>query len=309
MKKRKSPGDRLILMVAKHRENATLRKLAHSRMSGTLLEQAKAETAGLVVFEPIYHNGRRSRSQAARLTQRGIWQAIRLTRGYDPALAAAALATTDIKAVLARLEAEGNPLAVEIADDRADAAAWRAQEKRSKVLERAQWELVEKVRDILALPPSRVNPRKRAKLNEFLASLGLKPAAPALAAPLPGLTLRIPPAGKIPSRTDVAPQAIGRSASHRPAQAPKEVCSFCAGFPKSEVQPHDCNLYMVPVDCAHWLRTGQTVRTRQGNVPDPRVAIITRANIAGYPTRAGREVMIESKWVSAEEWNRLVPEN
>ena len=111
MKKRKSPGDRLILVVAKHRENATLRKLAHSRMSGALLEQAKAETAGLVVFEPIYHNGRRSRSQAARLTQRGIWQAIRLTRGYDPALAAAALATTDIRAVLARLEAERNPLA------------------------------------------------------------------------------------------------------------------------------------------------------------------------------------------------------
>ena len=63
MPKGQSPGDRLILMVAKHRENATLRKLAHSRMSGAVLEEAKRQTAGLVVFEPIYHNGRRSRSR------------------------------------------------------------------------------------------------------------------------------------------------------------------------------------------------------------------------------------------------------
>lgn len=38
MSKGQSPGDRLILMIAKHGKNATLRKLAHSRMSGAVLE-------------------------------------------------------------------------------------------------------------------------------------------------------------------------------------------------------------------------------------------------------------------------------
>jgi hypothetical protein len=177
MKKLKSPGDRLILIICRHRPAATKREIARAHLTGADLEQAKLETVGLVEYEQIHRKGSRKRSWTARLTQRGIWQAIRLTTGYDPALAAAALAAVDIKAVLARLEAERNSLAVELAGYRHDAEAYRAQQKRSKALERKSWEMIAKVQDILSRPRHKLSARHYARLEKFLESRGIKPPA------------------------------------------------------------------------------------------------------------------------------------
>ena len=40
---------------------------------------------------------------------------------------------------------------------------------------------------------------------------------------------------------------------------------------------------------------------------ESRIDIIRRANIAGYPTRGGREVQLNSEWVSCEQWAAANP--
>jgi hypothetical protein len=290
MKKLKSPGDRLILIICRHRPAATKREIARAHLTGADLDQAKRETVGLVEFEPIHRKGSHKRSQAARLTQRGIWQAIRLTSGYDPALASAALAAIDIKAVLARLEAERNPLAVELAGYRHDAEAYRAQQKRSEALERKAWEMIEKVQEILSRPRHKLNPRHYARLEKFLESRGLKPLS---SKPAVGQAQPIP--GRIAGRSDVSPAPITVPCRPEPSVT-------LAPLPLTPQEEYIKTL-------AFQSRVLEERERKKYNPPDERVAIIARANVAGYPTRGGREVMYESRWIPCEEWNRLVPEN
>jgi hypothetical protein len=324
MKKHKTAGDRLILMIARHKDNATLRTLAHSRMSGALLELARRETVGDVVFEQTYRNGRRSRSLTARLTAHGIWRAIRLTTGYDPALATATLAAADIKALLARLEAERNPLAVELAGYKEDAMAYRAQQKRSGALERRAWELIPKVQEILALPPRKISARKRAKLNRFLESHGLKPAAPIAE---PSRTL-LSPTYEVPGirpRQDTAPAplirptpvlqpTVGNQTEEpglaKPSRAPREECIICEGGKYKDVLPaHDCTLNTRPLSM-----TPRAVRQQENAAAgDPTGSPIERIKAKAIRKGYGdaiksNGILYDSRVIDFCDWDARIPD-
>jgi hypothetical protein len=314
-KRRKSPGDRLILIICGRHGSATLREIARAHLTGADFDQAKVETAGLVVFEPTYQNGRRSRSLTARLTARGIWQAIRLTRGYDEALAIATLAAADVKALLARLEQEKNPLALELAANRADAEAYRAQQKRSEALERKAWETIEKVQEILALPPRKISAKKRAKLAKFLESHGVKLKAPIVEAPRAFLSptysgdpAKLNPIPSSTESTDTAAPAVPPMA--RPAGAPREFCPICDNgkydWRQGECPQHDCGVTGRAI-------VGQPSRqtipgaARKSQSEDPRTPLIERIKKAGYQTRGNHVLYNNERYIEAEEWARLNP--
>lgn len=145
----RTPGERLIRIILKHRSNATARQIAWGGLRGGDLEDAKRQTKNLVVFEPTYRNGKQQASETARLTDRGVWEAIRLSEVYDPTLLAATLAAPGIEAYLTRLEKEKHPIAVKIAGYRKDAELWQNRQKRDVELERDQRETVKRVQALL----------------------------------------------------------------------------------------------------------------------------------------------------------------
>lgn len=339
MKRHKNLTDRLILLVVKHRSNATVRKIARSGLTGADLAQAKREAADFVVFERACQNGKQKRSQTARLTAKGIWQAIRLTSGYDPALASAALAAVDIRAVLARLEAERNPLAVELAGYRHDAQAFRQQEANRKECDRKAWEMVEAVQRILARPRHKLSPRHYKKLNAFLVSRGIKPRtpepAPAQAQPAFGKILPCQPSAPsympLHERENMVPatttstQASGSLTDSPPALTKEQAAeayrqSLVAGnlevgyqhrgvpLPKNLTEPiynrgQNELVKQVPT---------LTVRTREGVREDPAVAerIKARIRAQGYGDAIeGEKVRFDNRLISFAEWERQNPEN
>jgi hypothetical protein len=93
-----------------------------------------------------------------------------------------------------------------------------------------------------------------------------------------------------------------------PQVLPKQVCSYCFGLPKSEVPAHDCSAYMVVEDVANFRpgQTGPVIRTREGAVPDERTRIMRKAAGLGHPTKDGREIMVESKWIDYREFEKTV---
>lgn len=167
MRTPKSPGDRLISIILKYPGTATLRRIARCHLVDADLERALRETEGMIVFESTFQNGPGRRSKTARLTQKGLWRAIQLAPAYNEDLVLSVLAATEIKALLGRLEAEGNPLAVQISRDRDDAQEYRRQlaaRKEAKTL---------KEKEALAKPKRKRTLRDREHLNRFLESRGL----------------------------------------------------------------------------------------------------------------------------------------
>jgi hypothetical protein len=286
MKRRMCPADRLIRIIVRRRGAATLREITRAHLTGADFEEAKRETACLVVFEPTYQNGRRKRSLTARLTQQGVWQAIRLTRGYDPALAVSALAATDIKALLDRLEAERNPLAVEIAGFRADAMEYRRQLAARKTAKN------EYEKALLVAPKRKRSARHYERLAKFLESKKQ-----------PAFGLRVPEVSAKACETSEATAPINPKPTFKqPTQTPQEeylamlaqqnrIVAEAAGFRRQSYVPKDC----LPAEPST-TTTGES-----------RIDIIRRANIAGFPTRGGREIMLNSEWVSCEKWAAANP--
>ena len=172
----RTPGERLIRIILKHRSNATARQIAWGGLRGGDLEDAKRQTKNLVVFEPTYRNGKQQASETARLTDRGVWEAIRLSEVYDPTLLAATLAAPGIEAYLTRLEKEKHPIAVKIAGYRKDAELWQNRQKRDVELERDQRETVKRVQALLNKIvdkiPSKICKRDIGTLNAFLEKKG-----------------------------------------------------------------------------------------------------------------------------------------
>ena len=169
-------GERLIRIILKHRGNATMRQIAWGGLRAEDLEEAKRQTKNLVMFEATYRNGKQQASQTARLTDRGVWEAIRMSEVYDTALVAAALAAPGIEAYLTRLEKEKHPLAVKIAGYRKDAELWQNRQKRDVELERDQRETVKRVQALLNKLvdkiPSKICKRDIRTLNAFLEKKG-----------------------------------------------------------------------------------------------------------------------------------------
>ena len=186
-KYRRTPGERLIRIILKCRRNATMRQIAWSGLRGKDLEEAKRQTRDLVAFEPIYRDGKQQASKTARLTDRGVWEAIRMSEIYDPGLIAAALAAPGIEAYLTRLEKEKHPIAVEIAGYRRHAELWQNRQERDAELERKERETIKRVQALLNKLvdkiPSRICKRDIGTLNAFLEKKGQPKIEPKYVAP------------------------------------------------------------------------------------------------------------------------------
>ena len=295
MKKLKSPADRLILLVVRHRERSTVRNMARSHLTGAEFEQAKRDTAGLVTWEWIYQMSRQTRygvarrsrrtSLTARLTRAGLWRAARLGVPYDPSLTDAVIAKNDKPAPYSRAEKE---LLAEQAGYKADALEYRRQLAARKTAKDA----LEKA--ALAAPRRKRSARHYQRLAAFLATRKKLPAfrsQPELSA-----------AGKIPSPASVASPPIGsttwRPELSRPPEPPKPAAQ------RSQPAPSNYDEYIAQ-------NYGRYSRP-QKPPPDFRKEILERAKGLGYPTRneVGHpmEIMYESRWIPAQEWERYVPE-
>src|SRR5271156_6203563 len=115
-KRPKSLSDRLILLVARLGERATVHNITGWHLTGAALQQAKVDAEGLVKWEEVYqtrfvgrHNlARRSQkpSLTAVLTKAGIWRAAQLGVPYRHDLVATLLAQKDHPTPHSRSEKE-----------------------------------------------------------------------------------------------------------------------------------------------------------------------------------------------------------
>ena len=133
---KKTPKTRLLRAVIRRNGVASAREIARAHIAGAVLDDARAQTAGLVVWEQTRRKGRGKRTTVARLTFKGVLEAVRIFPDYTPNFRLL-IAETDLRAMLVQAAADHTPLALEIARDRADAEAWRHHEARRKEAARA----------------------------------------------------------------------------------------------------------------------------------------------------------------------------
>ncbi len=178
----KSLADRLILLVARLGERATVQNITGRHLVGAEFEQAKQDAKDLVVWEPVYQmrqrrpgwGKQRSRkaSTTARLTKAGIWRAAALGVPYSPGLVDALIAESEKPALHSRVEKQRQ---VETAALIADGKEFRRQIAARKTAKD------EAEKALLAAPRRKRSPRHYEKLNKFLVSRGMQPTkVPAL---------------------------------------------------------------------------------------------------------------------------------
>jgi hypothetical protein len=208
----KSLADRLILLVARLGERATVQNITGRHLVGVEFEQAKQDAKDLVVWEQIHQMRQRrpgwapqrsrKASTTARLTKAGIWRAAQLGVPYSPGLVDALIAEKDRPAPHSRAEKQRE---AETAALVADGKEYRRQIAARKTAKD------EAAKAALVGPRRKRSPRHYEKLNKFLVSRGMQPTkVPAFGN---GLTLRQPDA-KIPS-PESAPRPIATPAEHR----------------------------------------------------------------------------------------------
>jgi hypothetical protein len=208
----KSLADRLILLVARLGERATVQNITGRHLVGVEFEQAKQDAKGLVVWEPVYQMRRRrpgwppqrsrKASTTARLTKAGIWRAAALGVPYSPPLVDALIAEKDRPAPHSRAEKQRE---AETAALVADGKEYRRQIAARKTAKD------EAAKAALVGPRRKRSPRHYEKLNKFLVSRGMQPTkVPAFGN---GSTFRQTDA-KIPLPASVAP-------APRPIAAPE----------------------------------------------------------------------------------------
>ena len=110
----KSLADRLILLVARLGERATVQNITGRHLVGAEFKQAKQDAAALVVWEPVYQMRQRrpgwapqrsrKASTTARLTKAGIWRAAQLGVPYSPGLVDTLIAESEKPAPHSRAE-------------------------------------------------------------------------------------------------------------------------------------------------------------------------------------------------------------
>jgi len=165
--------------------------------------------------------------------------------------------------------------------------------------------------------------RKRAEnLLEFVADKcktedsgeAEKVSLPAI--PVPPIIPALPASPSVEKEPSCAP-AVAAPVSRlfsNPPQAPKEVCSYCGGFPRNQVPAHDCLPYMVPVDRAMNMGVlvgtsidAPVIRTRSGVVPDTSRDQQIRDRIIkmGFgDALVDGGVLFDGKKISFSEWER-----
>ena len=122
---KKTPKTRLLRAVIRRNGVASAREIARAHIAGAVLDDARAQTAGLVVWEQTRRKGRGKRTTVARLTFKGVLEAVRTFPDYTPDFRLL-IAETDLRAMLAQAATDHTPLALEIARDREDAGLYRA---------------------------------------------------------------------------------------------------------------------------------------------------------------------------------------
>ena len=173
----KSLADRLILLVARLGERATVQNITGRHLVGVEFEQAKQDAKGLVVWEPVYQMRQRrpgwapqrsrKASTTARLTKAGIWRAAQLGVPYSPGLVDSLIAESEKPAPHSRAEKQRE---VETAALVADGKEYRRQIAARKTAKD------EAEKAVLVGPRRKRSPRHYEKLNKFLVSRGMQPA-------------------------------------------------------------------------------------------------------------------------------------
>ena len=187
----KSLADRLILLVARLGERATVQNITGRHLVGLEFEQAKQDAKGLVVWEPVYQMRRRrpgsapqrsrKASTTARLTKAGIWRAAQLGVPYSPGLVDTLVGESEKPLPHSRVEKQRE---VEIAALVSDGKEYRRQIAARKTAKD------EAAKAALVGPRRKRSPRHYEKLNKFLVSRGMQPTK--VSAFGNGLTLRQP---------------------------------------------------------------------------------------------------------------------
>jgi hypothetical protein len=95
----------------------------------------------------------------------------------------------------------------------------------------------------------------------------------------------------------------------RPAGAPKEICSYCAGAPPESVPPHSCLNYLVPVTSAEFaaLQTPPVVAADNSQAE----RIKKRIREIGYGdaiSADGKTVEFDCKQITFQQWENENPE-
>jgi hypothetical protein len=210
-KRPKSLSDRLILLVARLGERATVHNITGWHLTGAALQQAKVDAEGLVKWEEVYqtrfvgrHNlARRSQkpSLTAVLTKAGIWRAAQLGVPYRHDLVATLLAQKDHPTPHSRSEKEHAAETAALVEDGREYRRQLAARKTAK-------DAAEKAR--LVGPRRKRSAHHYAELNKFLASRGRPPAnVPAVATRLPLPSLRPSTLEEFRSQTSREPSHMG----------------------------------------------------------------------------------------------------
>jgi hypothetical protein len=95
----------------------------------------------------------------------------------------------------------------------------------------------------------------------------------------------------------------------RPAGAPKEICSYCAGAPPESVPPHSCMNYLVPVTSAEFaaLQTPRVVAADRSQNERIKKRICDK----GYGdaiSADGKTVEFDCRQITFQQWEKENPE-
>ena len=127
-------ANRLLALLARYGGAVSHQRVHDAPMSKAEIEQAVADTAGLVTVTTPYIGKTRRKQRTYTLTELGHARAYTLRPNYHPTR----LALEDWKAQLSEMIANRDPVALQIARDREDGPRWRAHEAARKAKDRAQ---------------------------------------------------------------------------------------------------------------------------------------------------------------------------
>ena len=259
-------------------------------LCGALARALKTDPAlaQFVTLETVRNKASHRLQTRLSLTPIGTAYAQTLKPGWKPAR----LSLVDWQSQLSEMTAERVPAALQIARDAADGLAWRNHEAQRKAADRvAEAKRAKRDKPEPKYPSagrSRSDEENAARAEWFRDKTGKNPSYADDAGP-DTENLNQPKYSPIPS-SKPAPQTPQEEYLAMLAQQ-NRIVAEAASFRRQSYVPKDC-LPVTPTTTA----TGES-----------RSDIIRRANIAGYPTRGGNQVMLNSEWVSCEKWAAANP--
>jgi len=281
----------------------TLWQIARKSHNGRLLAEAREELSGLIVEEKgkTPNRGKRSGRRCTRvfLTMRGWAAASAIKPGWQPSR----LPMPILKEWLRELEEERDPWALSLHEmPPKQFYKMQADAKELARLKDAKW----------IRPPLRK--RGSPKLIK-----GIQPAngfqrhdgsSPAPGQPVPPREPCKEAEQRYFEQTGKTP---GRFDESRGTYAPLAASDHIPGTTKPKAPLSDFDSAMRLQNQAIGSRQPERIAQNRPEHQQPATGeslheIIYRANVAGYPTREGREVMLESVWVPATTWARAVPQ-